>query len=154
MLFRSPDGRFFGAGLTVGRYYASYTPPGSGAAPITRVLDVPQVETYECAIQYSDAAVEGYVIDSDRNPVAGASVLASIAEGAQDVTAFTDAEGHFLVRGLDPGHLVLTASHTDFAPSNPSELEIRDGSSEGPIVLELLPHDGASIMLAVNTVAG
>jgi len=149
-----PDGRFFGAGLTVGRYYASYTPPGSGAAPITKVLDIPQVETYECAIQYSDAAVEGYVIDSDRNPVAGASVLASIGEGLQDVTAFTDAEGHFLVRGLEPGHLVLRASHTDFAPSNPSELDIRVGSAEGPIVLELLPHDGASIILAVNTVAG
>jgi len=70
------------------------------------------------------------------------------------VTAFTDVEGRFLVRGLEPGHLVLTASHTDFAPSNPSELDIRDGSSEGPIVLELLPHDGASILLAVNTLAG
>jgi hypothetical protein len=149
-----PDGRFGGSGLTVGRYYASYTPPGSGAAPITKVLDVPQVETYQCAIQYSDAAVEGYVIDSDRNPVAGASVQASAGDGIQDVTAYTDAEGRFLVRGLEPGHLVLTASHTDFAPSNPSELDIRDGSSEGPIVLELLPHDGASIILAVNTLAG
>ncbi len=149
-----PDGRFGGSGLTVGRYYASYTPPGSGTAPITKVLMVPQVETYQCAIQYSDAAVEGYVIDSDRNPVAGASVLASVGDGVQDVTAFTDAEGRFFVRGLEPGHLVLTASHTDFAPSNPSELDIRDGSAEGPIVLELLPQDGASIMLAVNTAAG
>jgi len=149
-----PDGRFFGAGLTVGRYYASYTAPGSGVAPITKVLDIPQVETFECAIQYSDAAVEGYVIDSERNPVAGASVLASAGDGIQDLTAFTDAEGRFSVRGLEPGHLVLTASHTDFAPSNPSELDIRDGSAEGPIVLELLPHDGASIMLSVNTLAG
>ena len=149
-----PDGRFFGSGLTVGRYYASYTPPGSGAAPITKVLDVPQVETYQCAIQYSDAAVEGYVVDSDRNPVAGALVLASIGDGMQDLTAFTDAEGRFFVRGLEPGHLVLTASHTDFAPSDPSELDIRDGSSEGPIVLELLPHDGASILLAVSTAFG
>ncbi|MBD3856788.1 MAG: carboxypeptidase regulatory-like domain-containing protein [Acidobacteria bacterium] len=95
-----PDGRFGGSGLTVGRYYASYTPPGSGAAPITKVLDVPQVETYQCAIQYSDAAVEGYVIDSDRNPVAGASVQASAGDGIQDVTAYTDAEGRFLVRGI------------------------------------------------------
>jgi protocatechuate 3,4-dioxygenase beta subunit len=149
-----PDGRFGGSGLTTGRYYASYTPPGSGAAPITKVLDVPQVETYECAIQYSDAVVEGYVIDSDRNPVAGASVQASAGDGIQDVTAYTDAEGRFSVRGLEPGHLVLTASHTDFAPSDPSELDIRDGSAEGPIVLELLPHDGASILLAVSAFAG
>ena len=149
-----PDGRFGGSGLSVGRYYASYTPPGSGAAPITKVLMVPQVETYQCAIQYSDAMVEGYVIDSDRNPVAGASVLASVGDGIQDLTAFTDAEGRFSMRGLEPGHLVLTASHTDFSPSNPSELDIRDGSAEGPIVLELLPQDGASILLAVNTAAG
>ena len=35
-----PDGRFFGgSGADVaGRYYASYTPPGSGAAPITKAL--------------------------------------------------------------------------------------------------------------------
>ena len=149
-----PDGRFFGSGLSVGRYYASYTPAGSGAAPITKVLDIPQVETYQCAIQYPDASVEGYVIDSDRNPVAGALVLASVGNDMQDVTAFTDTEGRFLVRGLEPGHMILTARHTDFAPSDPLELDIRDGSSEGPIVLELLPHDGASILLAVSTASG
>ena len=44
--------------------------------------------------------------------------------------------------GLEPGRLVLTASHTEFAPSNPSELDLRDGYSEGPVVLELLPLAG------------
>ncbi len=150
----APDGRFAGSGLSAGRYYASYTPPEPGAASITKALIVPQIDTYQCAIQYSDAIVEGYVVDFDRNPVAGAAVLASAGDGIQDVTAYTDAEGRFLVRGLEPGHLVLTASHTDFAPSQPSEFELRDGSSEGPIILELLPHDGASILLAVHTAAG
>jgi hypothetical protein len=150
----TPDGRFAGSGLVAGQYYASYTPPGPGAAPITKTLMVPQIDTYQCAIQYADAAVEGYVIDSDRNPVAGAAVVASAGDGIQDVTAFTDAEGRFFVRGLEPGHLVLTANHTDFAPSKPSELDLRDGTREGPVVLELLPHDGASILLAVRTAAG
>jgi len=150
----APDGRFAGSGLAPGQYYASYTPPGPGAAPITKALVVPQVETYQCAIQYADAAVEGYVIDRDNNPVAGASVVASAGDGIQEATAFTDAEGRFAVRGLEPGHLVLTASHTDFAPSKPSELDLREGSAEGPIILELLPHDGASILLSVNTAAG
>jgi protocatechuate 3,4-dioxygenase beta subunit len=150
----APDGRFAGSGLTAGQYYASYTPPDPGAAPITKALFVPQVDTHRCLIQYADAAVEGYVIDEDNNPVAGASVLASAGDGIQDITAYTDAEGHFLVRGLEPGHLVLTASHTDFAPSEPSELQIRDGSAEGPIVLELQPHDGASVLLAVHTAPG
>ncbi len=149
-----PDGRFGGSGLVPGRYYASYTPPGPGGAPITKVLDVPHVDTYQCAIQYADAAVEGYVVDSDHNPVAGASVLANAGDGIQESTAFTDADGRFFVRGLEPGHMVLTASHTDFAPSTPLEFDLRDGSAEGPVVIELPPHDGASIMLAVHTVAG
>ncbi len=150
----SPDGLFMGAGLLSGRYYASYTPPGSGSAPITKLLDVPRVETYRCAIQYADATVEGFVVDTDGQPVVGASVVANAGGGIQDATAFTDAEGRFSVRGLESGRLVLTASHTDFAPSAPSELDLRAGSSEGPIVLELLPPDGASIMLAVHTLAG
>jgi hypothetical protein len=153
----APDGRFAGSGLAAGQYYASYTPPGPGAAPITKALFVPQVDTYQCAIQYSDAAVEGYVIDRDNNPVAGASVLANAGDGVQEATAFTNAEGRFFVRGLEPGHLVLTASHTDFAPSEPSELDLRNGSSEGPIILELQPQDGASVpsvLLTVQTAAG
>jgi hypothetical protein len=149
-----PDGRFGGSGLAAGQYYASYTPPDPGGAPITKALFVPQVDTHRCLIQYADAAVEGYVVDGDNNPVAGASVLASVGDGIQDATAFTDADGRFFVRGLEPGHLVLTASHTDFAPSSPAELDLRDGSAEGPIILELLPHDGASIQLTVNTAAG
>jgi hypothetical protein len=150
----APDGRFAGSGLTTGQYYASYTPPEPGAAPITKALYVPQVDTHRCLIQYADAAVEGFVIDEDNNPVAGASVLASAADGAQDMTAFTDAEGRFSLRGLEPGHLVLTADHTDFSPSEPSELMLRDGSAEGPIMLELLPHDGASVLLAVHSAPG
>jgi hypothetical protein len=150
----SGDGRFAGSGLSPGRYFASYTPVGGGAAPITKILDVPQVDTFQCAIQYSDATVEGFVIDTDGQPVAGASVVASAGDGIQESTAFTDADGRFSVQGLEPGRLVLTANHTDFASSDPTELELRTGSVEGPVVLELLPHDGADIVLAVNTVAG
>ncbi len=150
----SPDGRFVGSGLDPGRYYASYTPVGAGAAPVTKTLDVPHVETFQCAIQYADAAVEGFVVDTDGLPVAGASVIASAGDGIQDATAFTDAEGRFSVRGLEPGRLVLTASHTEFSPSEPAEFDLRDGSSEGPVVLELLPHDGAAILLTVNALTG
>jgi protocatechuate 3,4-dioxygenase beta subunit len=150
----NPDGRFMGSGLAAGRYYASYTPPDSGSAPITKLLDVPRVETYRCAIQYADATVEGLVIDTEGLPVAGASVVANAGDGVQDATAFTDGEGRFSVRGLESGRLVLTASHTGFAPSAPSEFDLRAGSSEGPVVLELLPPDGASIMLAVHALTG
>jgi len=150
----SPDGRFVGSGLVPGRYYASYTPVGPGAAPVTKTLDVPRVETFQCAIQYADAAVEGFVVDTDGLPVAGASVVASAGDGIQNATAFTDGEGRFSVRGLEPGRLVLTANHSEFAPSKPSEFDLRDGYSEGPVVLELLPSDGANIHLTVITLAG
>lgn len=148
------DGRFGGGGLEAGRYYASYTPPERGAAPVTKILDVPRVESFQCAIQYADAAVDGVVIDTDGRPVAGASVVASAGDGVQELSAFTDAEGRFAVRGLEPGRLVLTADHTEFSPSEPAELELRDGSSEGPVVLELGPLDGARVVLAVHSAYG
>ena len=150
----SHDGRFSGAGLEPGRYYASYTPTGSGAAPVTQALDVPQVDTFQCVIQYSDASVEGFVVDADGLPVAGASVLASVGNGRQEATAFTDGEGRFSVHGLEPGPAVLTASHSGFAPSAPAEIELSDGRAEGPVVLELLPPDGAKIDLTLRTASG
>ena len=64
----SGDGRFAGSGLSPGRYYASYTPAGGASAAITKILDVPHVESFQCAIQYSDAVVEGFVIDTDGQP--------------------------------------------------------------------------------------
>jgi hypothetical protein len=150
----SADGRFTGKGLDPGRYYAAYTPPDAGAAPVTKILDVPRVESFQCAIQYSDASVEGVVVDTGGRPVAGASVVASAGDGVQELSAFTDGDGRFSVRGLEPGRLVLTADHTDFAPSDPSELDLRAGAAEGPLVLELLPPDGANIVLAVSAASG
>jgi hypothetical protein len=148
------DGRFAGGGLEPGRYYAAYTPPDRGGAPVTKILDVPRVESFQCTIQYADAAVNGVVVDTDGQPVAGASVVANAGDGVQEVSAFTDADGRFAVRGLEPGHLVLTADHTEFSPSQPSEFELRDGSTEGPVVLELGEPEGARIVLAVHTATG
>lgn len=150
----SADGRFTGRGLEAGRYFASYTPSESGAAPVTKILDIPRVESFQCALQYSDASVDGIVIDTSGRPVAGASVVALAGGGLQELSAFTDGEGRFSVRGLEPGRLVLTADHTEYSPSVPSEMELRDGYAEGPLVLELLPPDGADIVLAVHAAAG
>ncbi|MFV2073711.1 MAG: carboxypeptidase regulatory-like domain-containing protein [Thermoanaerobaculales bacterium] len=148
------DGRFVGAGLEPGRYYASYTPPDPGAGQVTQVLKVPFVDTFRCVLQYADATVNGTVVDPDGLPVAGALVQASAGDGIQEVSGFTDADGRFSLRGLEPGRAVLRASHTSFAPSQPAELELGDGRSEGPVVLELLPPDGAEVLLAVHTASG
>lgn len=150
----TPDGRFAGSGLVAGRYNASYTSMDPGAAPVTKVLVVPRVQTFQCAIQYGDAVVDGFVVDDGGLPVAGASVTASAGDGIQEAIGFADGDGRFSVRGLEPGRLVLIASHTEFAPSNPVELDLRSGYTEGPVVLELLPSDGATILLTVNTLAG
>ncbi len=148
------DGRFAGRGLQPGRYFASYTPPEGGSAPVTKPLDVPQVESFQCAIQYANSTVEGFVVDTSGEPVSGASVVATAGDGIQEISAFTNGEGRFSVQGLEPGRAVLTASHSEFASSNPSEFDLRDGYSEGPVVLELLPQDGANIFLTVNALAG
>jgi protocatechuate 3,4-dioxygenase beta subunit len=148
------EGLFVGTGMEPGRYNASYTPTGPGSAPVIQVLDIPHVETFRCILQYSDASVEGVVVDADNLPVAGASVVASAAGGMQETTAFTDVDGRFSVRGLEPGRVSLSASRTGFSPSLPTELDLRDGHTEGPVILELLAPDGAEIVLAVHAAAG
>jgi hypothetical protein len=150
----SADGRFTGNGLEAGRYYAAYTPPEAGAAPVSKILDIPYVESFQCAIQYADASVTGVVVDTGGQPVAGASVVAVAGDGVQEVSAFTDGGGRFSVKGLEPGQLVLTANHTEFSESDPVQLELRDGYAEGPLVLELQPADGADIALTVIAAAG
>jgi hypothetical protein len=150
----SGDGRFAGSGLSPGRYFVAYTSLEPGAAPVTKPLDVPYVDTFQCAIQYSDATVTGIVVDTDGLPVAGASVVATAGDGIQELNAYTDGDGRFAVQGLEPGQAVLTADHTDFSTSDPFELQLRDGSAEGPVLLELQPPDGANITLAVNAAAG
>jgi len=148
------EGRFVGAGLEPGRYYASYTPPDPGAGQMTQILEVPYVDTFRCVLQYADATIDGAVVDPDGLPVAGALVQASAGDGIQEVSGFSDADGRFSLRGLEPGRAVLSASHTGFTTSQPAELELRDGRTEGPVVLELLPPDGAEILLAVHTGSG
>jgi protocatechuate 3,4-dioxygenase beta subunit len=147
-------GLFASTGIEPGRYYASYTPIGPGAAPMTQVLDIPHVETFNCVLQYADASVQGVVVDVDNLPVVGASVVASTADGTPETNAFTDVDGRFSVRGLEPGRVVLTASRTGFGPSLPTEVELRDGRTEGPVVLELLEPDGAEIVLTVHASSG
>ncbi len=148
------DGRFAGRGLEPGRYFASYTPPEGGSAPVTKALEVPRVESFQCAIQYANSTVEGFVVDTSGQPVSGASVVASAGDGIQEISAFTNDEGRFSVQGPRTGRAVLTASHSDFSSSDPSEFDLRDGYSEGPMILELLPQDGAEIFLTVNAMAG
>jgi protocatechuate 3,4-dioxygenase beta subunit len=148
------EGFFAGTGIEPGRYYASYTPIGPGAAPVVQVLDIPQVETFRCVLQYADAALEGIVVDLDGLPVPGALVLVNAGGGIQETTAFTDADGRFSVQGLEPGRAVLTASHNGFSPSQPTELELYDGRIEGPVYLELRAADGAEIVLSVHAASG
>jgi protocatechuate 3,4-dioxygenase beta subunit len=149
-----PDGRFVASGVEPAAYTASYTPPGAGGAPVGRELVVPQVETHRCLIQYSDAGLEGRVIDGDGLPVAGAAVFVRKFDGQPVSSGFSDGDGRFAFVGLDAGTVFLGAVHGEFSDSELVEVELRSGDRAGPLTLELKPPDGADLVLTVRSAGG
>ncbi|MGD8439841.1 MAG: carboxypeptidase-like regulatory domain-containing protein [Holophagae bacterium] len=148
------DGRFAVDGVTPGVYTASYTPPEPGASPVSRELVVPQTELHRCVIRFSDAGVDGVVVDPDGRPVAGAVVRVMDPEGRLVADGFSDGDGLFRFTGFEVGVVRLTATHGEFADATPVDIELRAGDRTGPITLELGPPDGAELTLTVASSAG
>jgi len=148
------DGRFAADGVTPGVYTASYTPPDPSASPVSRELVVPQTELHRCVIRFSDAGVDGLVVDPDGRPVAGAVVLVVDRDNRPVADGFSDGDGAFLFTGLDVGAVRLSATHGEFADAAPIDIELRAGQRSGPITLELGPPDGAELTLTVTSGAG
>lgn len=148
------DGRFAADGVSAGVYTASYTPPGNGGAPVSQELIIPQTDHHRCLIQYSDAGLDGIVIDPDGLPVAGAAVWVQSRDGRHLASGFSDGDGAFAFVGLDPGAVRVGAIHGEFGDAEPVELELRTSDSIGPITLELQSPDGAELALTVRSAAG
>lgn len=148
------DGRFVSDGVSAGVYTASYTPPGSGGSPVSRELVIPETDLHRCLIQYSDAGLDGFVVDPDGLPVAGAAVRVQTRDGRNLASGFSDGDGAFAFVGLDPGAVRIGAIHGEFGDADPIELELRTGDTTGPITLELKPPDGAELSLVVRSAAG
>jgi len=148
------DGRFVSDGVSAGVYTASYTPPASSGSPVSRELVIPETDHHRCLIQYSDAGLDGTVVDPDGLPVAGAAVWVQTRDGRNLASGFSDGDGAFTFVGLDPGTVRVGAIHGEFGDSDPLEIELRASNTTGPITLELLNPDGAELSLAVQSAAG
>ncbi len=148
------DGRFAADGVTAGVYTVSYTPPGDGGAPVSQELVIPQTEHHRCLIQFSDAGLEGFVVDPDGLPVSGAAILVQATDGRLLANSFSDGDGGFVFVGLDPGSVRLGAIHGEFGDADLVEVELRSGSAAGPVTLELKPADGAELALTVRSATG
>ncbi len=146
-------GRFAADGISPGIYTASYTAPGGGS-PVGRELVVPQTEHHRCLIRFSDAGLDGTVIDPDGLPVAGAAVLVRSMDGRPLASGFSDGDGAFAFTGLDPGAIRVTAIHGEFGDTEAMEVDLRDGDRVGPVTLELKSPDGAEVTLSVRSAAG
>lgn len=150
----SADGRFAADGIDAGVFVASYTPPGNGGAPVSQELIIPQTEHHRCLIQFSDAGLEGLVLDPDGLPVAGAAVFIQTREGRVLANSFSDGDGGFVFVGLDPGPVRVAAIHGEFGDADPMDVELRSGAALGPLTLELRPADGAELSLTVRSATG
>jgi len=148
------DGRFAADGIDAGVYTASYTPPGAGGAPVSQELVIPQTELHRCVIQFSDAGLEGLVVDPEGLPVAGAAIFVQMHDGRPLANGFSDGDGGFVFVGLDPGAVRVGAIHGEFGDADPVEVELRSGSAVGPVTLELKAADGAELKLTVRSAAG
>ncbi len=147
-------GRFVADGISSGVYTASYTAPGRGGSPVGRELVVPQTEHHRCLIQFSDVGLDGFVVDPDGLPVAGAAVFVQSTDGRYLANGFSDGNGEFAFTGLDPGTVRVGAIHGEFGDVEPKELDLRDGDRVGPITLELKTPDGAEVTLSVRSAVG
>jgi len=147
-------GRFVADGISSGIYTASYTAPGGGGSPVGRELVIPETEHHRCLIRFSDAGLDGFVVDPDGRPVAGAAVFVQSTDGRYLANGFSDGNGEFAFTGLDPGAVRVGAIHGEFGDVEPMELDLRDGDRVGPITLELENPDGAEITLSVRSAVG
>jgi len=147
-------GRFAADGISSGIYTASYTAPGRGGSPVGRELVIPQTEHHRCLIRFSDAGLDGFVVDPDGMPVAGAAVFVQTPSGRYLANGFSDGNGEFAFTGLDPGAVRIGAIHGEFGDVEPKDLDLRDGDRVGPITLELKSPEGAEITLSVRSTAG
>ncbi len=147
-------GRFSADGISSGVYTASYTAPGGGGSPVGRELVIPRTDHHRCLIQFSDAGLDGFVVDPDGLPVAGAAVFVRSPDGRYLANGYSDGNGEFSFTGLDPGKVRIGAIHGEFGDVEPLDIDLRDGDHVGPITLELKRPDGAEITLRVRSAAG
>ncbi|MEQ8767844.1 MAG: carboxypeptidase-like regulatory domain-containing protein [Planctomycetota bacterium] len=138
-----------------GEFHLSDLPLTTGTLRVTHPRHRPYLEaqavndeTVEIRLAESRLEVSGRVVEArSESPIAGVSVRPSLGRASQDRSArssatelpevVTDDQGRFVIAGLSPGWIHLTALHPDFAPGNES-LRVGD-SGAADVVIRLAP---------------
>ena len=141
--FEDEEGKFELERLSAGDWEVLALADGLARSE-TKVVTLPTVDELVFQLQPA-ASVAGVVLDTADQPVAGAKVqleldLNAMVEMQRTGTApeaRTDAEGRFLLEGLDPGAASVLATHQGFASSSPEPVEVFAGETTEDVVLRL-----------------
>ena len=137
------DGTFEADGLRAGDWELTVVAKGFAASQ-TRTVGVPTAEEQVFVLRPA-ASVSGLVLDPSGAPVSGAEVTLDLDLAArmqasvrgEASKASSDADGRFHLEGLDPGSVVLVASHPQTAASPPVSVEVFEGEETEGVVLTL-----------------
>jgi protocatechuate 3,4-dioxygenase beta subunit len=129
------DGSWRFAALAAGsyRFLASDADHATGTSALVAVDGATEKTGVAIALP-PGAVVRGRVVDTGKQPVAGARVQVGLEQrgrGQRQVPrqAYSDAQGEFVVRGLPRDHLVVSAQHEKGA-SNPISIDATSGEAK------------------------
>ncbi|HZN57440.1 MAG TPA: carboxypeptidase-like regulatory domain-containing protein, partial [Planctomycetota bacterium] len=141
--FDDPDGRFTYDGIRAGDYQLIVQAEGFIVARQDVKLDAGEEESVEISLD-SGGRIEGVILDAETGaPVEGAEVHAGRRASTPDIrldlaSAFTAADGTFVLAGLTPGAYAPSARHPFY----------RSRSADEPI--EIGPGDTARVELRAD----
>ena len=75
----------------------------------------------------ASATISGVVIGADAKPVAGAHVFLQPSDGRSPHAVMTDAQGHYIFRGLYQGFYDLRAQHLGRASAWEKNVNVKTG---------------------------
>jgi protocatechuate 3,4-dioxygenase beta subunit len=117
-----------------------------------------RIEAPKCTfdVDVPRAAIEGRVVDEEGRPVAGVHVRVEGAVAAResgDVTGLTDADGKYVLAGLQPGvALVLVVTGGDYQPLRAEPVTVAVNEVKSGVDLRLAA--GAALEVVVTSAAG
>ncbi|MHC4469619.1 MAG: carboxypeptidase regulatory-like domain-containing protein [Planctomycetota bacterium] len=128
------DGRFKISGLSPGEYRLTFSAPGRF---VTFVLDNVPAGTGGLNVQLEEGKkISGVVTDYEGFPVKGVPVMAMPVKGGTMVSAASNAEGKFEIKGLGDGKHRLTTGHNKEGWVLDKPVEAEAGAKDVKIVVD------------------
>jgi hypothetical protein len=164
------EGRFAFERLAPGEYTLAARPPNAKPTPdaagsntdlhgpsepmLVRVEE--NVTQHDVLLRLPHAlSLEGRVVDTQKNPIQGATVLVSLQKGSGDSVqhARSDASGHFVITGLASGTYRATATATGFADGTTSNVKVERDAVKPP-ECEIALQKGVHVSVRVYSADG